>query len=363
MRVLVLNGPNLDRLGLRQPEVYGTETLDDLEARLIAAGESLGVEVETMQSNHEGELIDRVNHSDHDGIVINPGALAHTSRALADSLGSVPIPAVEVHISNIRQREPWRAVSVVAEACVRSIYGRGTRGYVDALRHVKNRAAGPWETVRYGPHREQVGDLRRGEGGLVVLVHGGFWRQEWERDTMETLAVYLADKGYNTWNIEYRRLGVGGGWPGSGHDVLMALDFTPQLGLGPDRPISVVGHSAGGYLAMWAGIRTRAVVGRLVALAPLVDLRRHAASGLFGADEARALLDSGAPSRGDPATVPATLVHGTEDGMVPLDHSRSLEDIDGVELLISDTGHFELLDPAKGWSQDLTDRLAPHPPR
>jgi 3-dehydroquinate dehydratase type II len=363
MRVLVLNGPNLDRLGLRQPEVYGSETLDDLDNLVTAAGDTLGIEIETMQSNREGALIDRINQSDHDGIIINPGALAHTSRALADALGSVPIPAVEVHISNIREREPWRAISVVAEACVRSIYGRGTKGYLDALRHLKNRAAAPWATVRYGPHPEQVGDLRRGEGGLVVLVHGGFWRQEWERDTMETLAVHLVGKGYHTWNIEYRRLGAGGGWPGSAHDVLTALDFTPQLDLGVDRPISVVGHSAGGHLAMWAVSRTRWVVGRLVALAPVVDLPRHAASGLFGADEAQALLDSGGPSRVDPGVVPTTLLHGTGDVLVPVDHSRTLEGIDGVELLTADTGHFELLDPATGWSQDLTDRLAPNPRR
>lgn len=362
MRFLVLNGPNLDRLGLRQPEIYGGSTLADLEEQISAAAEALGLEVETMQSNHEGDLIDRINKADHDGIVINPGALAHTSRALADSLRSVQVPAVEVHISNIRERETWRRTSVVAEACVHSIYGRGTRGYADALRHLVNRAASPGQTVRYGPHPEQVGDLRRGEGGLVVLVHGGFWRQEWERDTMDTLAVHLASRGFHTWNIEYRRIGGGGGWPASAHDVLQALDFAPQLGLGRKRPISVVGHSAGGQLAMWAATRTTNIVGRLVALAPVVDLDRHADSDLFGAAEARLLLESGAPRRVDPGKVPTTLVHGTGDDLVPIDHSRALEGWEGIELLVSDTGHFELLDPARGWSDELSDRLA-HPPR
>ncbi|MBW3666537.1 MAG: type II 3-dehydroquinate dehydratase, partial [Actinobacteria bacterium] len=225
MRLLVLNGPNLDRLGTRQPEVYGSDTLSDVESMLVARTAGLGVEIETRQSNHEGELVDWVNRSGHDGILLNPGALSHTSYALADSIRSVPQPTVEVHISNVREREPWRAVSVVAPACVRSIYGRGTRGYVDAVRHLLNRAACPFETIRYGPHADNIGDLRHGGAGLVVLVHGGFWRHEWARDTMESLAVDLAKRGRHTWNIEYRRLGDGGGWPGSAHDVLMALDF------------------------------------------------------------------------------------------------------------------------------------------
>jgi 3-dehydroquinate dehydratase type II len=358
MRVLVLNGPNLDRLGLRQPEVYGSATLADLEEQVSKAGQDLGIEIEAVQSNHEGELIDLVNRADHDGILINPGALGHTSRALADSLRSVPIPAVEVHISNVREREPWRGTSVVAEACVRSIYGRGTRGYVDALRHLVNRVANPGEPIGYGPHPDQIGDLRRGEGGLVVLIHGGFWRQEWERDTMDTLAVHLSGKGFRTWNIEYRRLGSGGGWPGSAHDVLMALDFIPQLGISRGRPISVVGHSAGGHLAMWAVTRTQSIVGRLVALAPVVDLDRHAASGLFGAAEARRLLDAGAPRRVDPGEVPTTLVHGSSDDLVPFDHYRRFEGRETIELLVPETGHFELLDPARGWSDVLSDRLA-----
>ena len=354
MRVLVLNGPNLDRLGTREPEVYGSEKLAELEEGITSAGEALGIEVETIQSNHEGELIDRVNTSDHDGLVINPGALAHTSRALADSIRSVPAPAVEVHITNIREREAWRSRSLVSETCVRSIYGRGARGYSDALRHLVNRAAHPAETVRYGPHPDNVGDLRRGEGGVIVLAHGGFWRHEWERDTMDSLAVHLAENGRATLNIEYRRIGAGGGWPGSAHDIVMALDFIPQLGL-DSGPISVVGHSAGGHLAMWAVTRASVTVSRLTALAPLVDLERHAESDLYGAVEARRLLDSGAPRRVDPGDAPTTLVHGSEDELVPLEHSRLLETRDNVELLTPDVGHFELLDPARGWSDYLVD--------
>lgn len=357
MKILVLNGPNLDRLGMREPEVYGAETLADLESNLTEKTGKLRVEIETRQSNHEGELIDWINGSDRDGLVINPGALSHTSRALADSIRSVPFPAVEVHISNIREREPWRAASVVAPSCVLSIYGRGTRGYHDAIRHLVNRAAYPFEEVRYGPHPDNVGDLRRAKAGLVVLVHGGFWRHEWARDTMESLAVDLAERGLNTWNIEYRRLGDGGGWPGSAHDVLTALDFVPQLGLDKD-PVSVVGHSGGGHLSIWATARTAVEISRVIGLAPIIDLSLHANSGLYGAPEARRLLESGAPRRVAPS-LPTTLLHGSDDELVPADHSRSLLGGESIEILSPDVDHFQMLDPKwEGWEEATTRILS-----
>ena len=357
MRILVLNGPNLDRLGRREPEVYGSETLADLESTLATKGIELGAVIDARQSNHEGDLIDWINGSDHDGLVINPGALSHTSRALADSIRSISEPTVEVHISNVRDREPWRAVSVVSPACVHSIYGRGTRGYLDAIRHLVNRAAYPSEEVRYGPHRDNVGDLRRGKEGLVVLVHGGFWRHEWARDTMESLAVDLSGRGVNTWNIEYRRLGDGGGWPGSAHDVLTAFDFVPQLDLDPSA-VSVVGHSAGAHLATWATGRTSIEIGRLVSLAPVVDLPLHSGSGLFGAAEAGRLLASGAPARVYPR-VPTTSVHGMSDDLVPAEHSRSLQDGELVEVISPDAGHFDLLDPGRAPWEVAVQRIVP----
>lgn len=353
MRILVLNGPNLDRLGKREPEVYGSQTIEDVESTLVSKGLDLGVEVQSRQSNHEGELIDWINGSDHDGIVFNPGALSHTSHALADSIRSVSQPTVEVHISNIREREPWRAVSLVAPACVRSIYGRGIRGYIDAIRHLVNRAALAFETVRYGPHPDNVGDLRLGGRGLVVLVHGGFWRHEWALDITEGLAVDLARRGLNTWNIEYRRLGDGGGWPGSAHDVLMALDFSPQLEL-ETGCISVVGHSAGGHLAIWATRHATTPVRLLVAMAPLVDLELHALSAIHGAVEAGRLLESGGPVELRVPDVPMMLVHGSSDDLVPLEHSRRFA---GVELITADTGHFDLLDPDKEPWMEVATRI------
>ena len=346
MRVLVLNGPNLNLLGSREPEVYGSETLADLEQSISGWGTALGIETETMQSNHEGVLIDAIQDSEYDGMVINPGALTHTSRALADALRSIEAPVAEVHISNIKDREVWRAESLISDACVSTIYGRGISGYRDALRHLVNRAAGPFETVRYGPHAENVGDLRSGNRGLVVLVHGGFWRQEWQRDTTESLAVDLTERGFNTWNIEYRRIGIGGGWPGSAHDVLMALDFAPQLGLEIEK-VAVIGHSAGGHLALWSARRSRAEISQVVAMAPITDLGRHAESGMYGATEARVLLESGAPPLSDPGDIATILVHCEADRHVPLEHSSELAARAGLDLITAPGGHFDLLDPKR----------------
>ncbi len=168
LRIAVINGPNLNLLGVREPEIYGRETLDQLDERVVEWGRRLGVEVTTFQSNHEGAVIDRIHaaRTDADAIVINPGALTHNSYAVHDALLGVALPAVEVHLSDIHAREPWRAVSVVAPAVVRSIFGRGTAGYHDALRLLVNRAVSPYDTVSYGDHPEQVMDVRRATGDL-----------------------------------------------------------------------------------------------------------------------------------------------------------------------------------------------------
>lgn len=351
MKVLVLNGPNLNLLGTREPNIYGTDTLTDLDEMVIRWGSELGVDVETFQTNHEGVLIDHIQRGDVDGIVINPGAYTHTSRAIPDAITGVGHPVVEVHISNVKEREPWRAISLVSDVCSASIYGRGPIGYQHGLRHLVNRAAVPYETVRYGPEADHVGDVRVGGDTLAILVHGGFWRHEWARDTMETLAVDLTEEGVSTWNIEYRRIGTGGGWPETPEDVLLALDHIPQLGVNPSRVV-VVGHSAGGHLAFWAGWRSSTRIDQIVALAPVVDLERHARSQMYGADEAQSLLDSGAPRRISAGEIPTLLVHGESDRHVPIGHSADLARADGLELLTTATGHFELLDPTNNaWSK------------
>lgn len=139
----ILNGPNLNRLGKREPHIYGTATLKDLEKLVRAEARQLRVGVTFFQSNHEGELIDRIQALADDGIdgfIVNFGAYSHTSIALHDALKSVsPLPAIEVHISDIKKREPFRQHSMTAGACVDMISGQGFPGYVEALRRLANR--------------------------------------------------------------------------------------------------------------------------------------------------------------------------------------------------------------------------------
>ena len=356
MRFLVINGPNLDLLGTREPEVYGSGTLADLEAQIGRWGVEMGVEVDCEQWNSEARIIDSIHEFDGAGIVINPGAFTHTSRAIADAIRGVATPVVEVHISNIRGREPWRAESVISEACVRTIYGRGVGGYRNAMRHLVNRAAMPFRPIRYGPHPDNVGDLRGTGDQLAVLAHGGLWKQEFERDLTESLAVDLADRGYRTWNIEYRRVGTGGGWPASGHDVLMALDFVPQLGFDPSRVI-LVSHSVGSQLMMWAAPRSSTKASIHVALGPILDLQAAVENDDVGSVEIRAMLSQGAPGHTSPDGIPTVLVHGDNDQIVPVE--RSIGFAGGHDLELHNTGcdHFSLLDPRRPeWSWTL-DRI------
>ncbi|MDP1891349.1 MAG: type II 3-dehydroquinate dehydratase [Gemmatimonadaceae bacterium] len=136
MKILVLSGPNLNLLGTREPHIYGTTTLAEIERDLEAAAAELGVTVECVQSNHEGVLIDRIQaaHGDADGIIINAGAYSHTSLALRDALSSVAIPYAEVHLSNIFAREPERRHSTLAAGARAVLCGFGAPGYALALR-------------------------------------------------------------------------------------------------------------------------------------------------------------------------------------------------------------------------------------
>lgn len=134
-KYLLLNGPNLNMLGVREPEIYGRDTLDSIEAEVVAYGAERGVQVDCFQSNHEGVLIDRIHeaHWRYDGIVYNPGAHTHYSYALRDAIGSVDTPVVEVHLSDINAREPFRAISVIEPVCIAQIKGKGKEGYKEAL--------------------------------------------------------------------------------------------------------------------------------------------------------------------------------------------------------------------------------------
>ncbi len=136
MKILVINGPNLNFLGIREPEIYGSATYGDLVTMLKEEAWRLGVEVEFYQSNHEGDLVDVIQgaYGKMDGIVINPGAYTHTSIALLDAVKSVGIPTVEVHISDPDTREEFRKVSYIRAACVATIKGKGFAGYTEAMK-------------------------------------------------------------------------------------------------------------------------------------------------------------------------------------------------------------------------------------
>ncbi len=143
-KILVINGPNLNMLGIREKNIYGTETYADLRALLEKAFAAAGVSGEIYQSNHEGDLVDRIQRAyfdGTDGIVINPAAYTHTSVAILDALKAVSLPAVEVHISALGEREDFRQLSYAGKACVKTIIGRGLQGYADAVAFLAERIA------------------------------------------------------------------------------------------------------------------------------------------------------------------------------------------------------------------------------
>lgn len=361
--MLCLNGPNLDRLGIRQPEVYGSKTLPELEASVVDWGRALDFEVRCLQSNHEGDIVEALHGAaDYTGVVFNPGALTHTSAAVGDAVASIETPVVEVHISNVRARMRWRRRSYVEPEAVATIFGRGPEGYRAALRHLLNRGKHPVKTHRYGPHPDQVFDVRPGPGSTgVVLVHGGFWLDAWGRDTMESWAVDLAERGFATANLEYRRLGSGGGAIPTLSDVSRAMTVAANA-LDSDRVV-VVGHSAGAHLALNVAHRPGFPGEAVVSVGGVLDLEEAAA----------ARRGDGSVERFDPShetspltaplpPVPVLLAHGEADRVVPADHSRvydqhlSAGDVPHRLSVLEGIGHFDALDPSTGlWDRVMSD--------
>lgn len=370
MRILLLNGPNLNLLGRRAPEVYGSATLDGVVEQCHAHSTRLGHRLETLQSNHEGELIEAIHAARQtaDGIVFNPGAFSHTSYALHDAIEAADVPTVEIHISNVREREPWRRISVTEPACVHQIFGRGVSGYLDAISHLHYRRAHPPLTLSYGPHPDQVADLRLPEAPgphpVAVLVHGGGWTDPYTRDLMDGAAVDLTGRGTATWNIEYRRVPPVGGWRDSMADVSAAVGALSPIShdhrLDLDR-VTVIGHSAGAQLGFFAA-RTASVrpVG-FVSLAGMLDLGGigsgfdHLISAFLG-DDRRAHLAEVDPIKALPGGFSTVAVHGRRDGSVPPDQSRrfveaSLAAGDPSHLVeLEEADHMDVISPlAAGW--------------
>lgn len=139
MKILVINGPNLNMLGIREPEIYGKMTLDQLNAEVEKEGKTLSFDMEFFQSNHEGAIIDRIQaaYGKVDGIIINPGAYSHYSYAIRDAIKSVDIKTVEVHLSDISNREYFRKTSVIEEVVDKQISGKGVNSYIEALHYLK----------------------------------------------------------------------------------------------------------------------------------------------------------------------------------------------------------------------------------
>ncbi len=141
MKIMVINGPNLNMLGIREPNIYGTTTYNDLCNKIKEYCNSKNIEVELYQSNHEGDLVDKIQstYNNFDAIVINPGAYTHTSIAILDAIKAVGVPTVEVHISDVDSRESFRGVSYIRPACKTTISGRGIDGYIDAIDYLVNK--------------------------------------------------------------------------------------------------------------------------------------------------------------------------------------------------------------------------------
>ena len=135
MKILVINGPNLNLLGIREPDIYGREDYDALVDMIEEHAREIGVEVGIFQSNHEGDIVDCIQDAlgEFDAIVINPAAYTHTSVAIADALKAVALPAVEVHISDVSSREPFRQISYVRDVCISTVSGHGLAGYLEAM--------------------------------------------------------------------------------------------------------------------------------------------------------------------------------------------------------------------------------------
>ncbi len=385
MRIVVINGPNLNLIGTRSPEIYGSTSLEELDASCRSWAADLGAIVDTYQSNHEGDLIDRLHAArDADGVVINPGAFTHYSYAIRDAIEAIGIPTVEIHISNVRDREPWRRISVVSDVCVATIFGRGIIGYRDAIRHLVARAAWPVETIEYGPDPDNAGDLRIPHGAgphpVAVMLHGGFWRNTVARDLLDAAAVDLTERGWATWNVEFVRVGGGGGWRATTADVATAIrsltTFAKGHQLDLDRVV-VIGHGSGGQLALQSAVGvSEPPISAVAALAPIADLEAAHRAGI-GADAVNAFARrtpeqsperyaAASPIRNLPIGVPLLIITGDDDDRVPATISREFagraadEGDTVVYHELEGVGHNELIDPGtRAWAKvaEEIDRL------
>jgi acetyl esterase/lipase len=376
LRIAVVDGP-----GIARDEGW-------LRAACAEWARELGVEAALTVASDERTLADAVRHarSRADALVIGPGE-SENSAVVAEAVTAAGVPSVAVDLHAVRA-----AHTRVALAASYAIRGRGIDGYRWALRHLVWAAALPFETHAYGPLDDQVGDLRLPDAPpphpVVALLHGGGWKEHWTRDLMDGAAVDLTRRGYATWNLEYRRVGPGGGgWPTTFLDVAAGLDALVELSgrhqLDLDR-VTVLGHSAGGQLALWSASRSTGDPGGaarvrpalVVAIAAVADLVEASRRGLVGGDDIAARLLGGTPETVPdryalasplerlPLGVPQLVVQGSRDYLTDLrDLARRYVDRatragDPVELLELDAAeHLEVVDASTAAWTAIAERI------
>jgi len=316
------------------------------------------------------------------GVIVAPGAAGLGDPALVEAVSTAGVPVVAVEPGNLRKTGPDPEATGLLTAGARVLYGRGPDTARHAVLFLARRLGQAPDTLAYGPHPSQVGDLwvparRDGPAGLhpvVVLFHGGFWYHAWERDLMDGLAADLAARGIAAWNVEYRRVGAGGGWPVTGEDAARATDhlsaLAPVYRLDLGR-VAVLGHSAGAQLALTVAARRRRGTvhpALAVGLATIGDLEAALTEGIGGRSVARLLDAAGAdreaalcdasPLARLPIGVPQLLVHAADDDVVPLSQTvryaeaavAAGDDVTVVELRTG--SHFDLIDPrSAAWSE------------
>jgi acetyl esterase/lipase len=349
---------------------------ENLERWCAAWADDLGVAISVEVVADERALAQSLGllaSEDIVGLVLCPGRGAESDWLRSTGASVVPIVWVDLDEAE-RPRPPY------VDQAGMSIRGRGADGVRWALRLLLQRQMWPYQTISYGPERDHVGDLRLPTTSssslpVVVLLHGGFWRERWERDTIEPLAIDLARRGYATWNLEYRRVGpFGGGWPATGVDVAAGIDHLALLAESHSLDLArlvIAGHSAGGHLALWAAKR-RGIAGEptvrpslIVSLAGVADLVESSLRGLGDTGNGTAAFIGGSPEAlpeayaaasplaALPLEVPQLVVQGRLDNIPDLvDLSRcyaraAREAGDDVTFLeLDDAGHFDVIDPA-----------------
>lgn len=349
----------------------------------------LGLHLDWLEAAAEDELVGAIQDpgADYDVLVLASGDMAG-SRAVAGAVHATRRPVVHADV------EVLDHLDVVHRACDHLIHGRRRRSFDGALDWLASQHDHPPETIAYGPGPDQVGDLRLPSSAatapIVVLLHGGFWLDPYERDLMGPLAVSLTRAGWATWNVEYRRNGPsGGGWPATVEDACEAVDAVHDLAgrfpIDPERMV-LLGHSAGAQLAIYVTARAgapdeapgtppRTRPAGLISLAGILDLRAAAGAGLGGGAVTTLFgsprdnperYRSASPVERVPLGIPQLAVHGPDDHLVPVDQTHSYVEVarsagDVVDAAYPTVHHLDIVAPTGESRETVTawlDHLA-----